>query len=419
MSAKWPLVKLGVVLKQVDTSVPADQLATVQLAGVYSFGRGLFKRGDLDTAGTSYKKYNRLVTNDFVISQPKAWEGALALVTEEFNGWFLSPVFPTFRAVAAKLDPRYLSWWCKKESVWASLLFTSRGIGARRETVSPEGFLALEIPLPPLPEQRRLVARIEALAALVAEAKALRKEAVEEAEALWRAQCDHVFSSLSEKHGEVEFGKFKPHVTSGPRNWGRHYQDAGARFYRAQDIGPNGEMLTANKVFIEPPPGGQGRSAMPQPGDLLLVITGATVGRVTLYRRELEPGFVSQHVAICRLPQDAIEPDFALWALRSPSGQEQLLGSRYGQGKPGLNLTNIRSLKIPLPALPTQRRIVQELDALQTEVEALRNLQAATAAELDALMGAVLGEVFVQGKGAASYAEPGSELSLAAEPQGK
>ena len=151
---------------------------------MYSFGRGLFKRGPMSPSETTYKSYNCLVTDDFVISQPKAWEGALARVTQEFDGWYLSPVFPTFRPRRDLLDPRYLEWYCRRRSVWAKLQRKSRGLGARRESVSPDQFLSLEISLPGLEEQRRIVARIEDLAARIEQARGLRKEATDEAEAL-------------------------------------------------------------------------------------------------------------------------------------------------------------------------------------------------------------------------------------------
>ena len=164
MSKQWPTVKLGEVLKEHDSSVPISKLNEVNLAGVYSFTRGLFKRGPMLPGDTNYQSYNRLVPDDFVISVPKAWEGALARVTPEFESWFLSPVFPTFRANRERLEPTFLEWFCKRESVWTQLQGKSRGIGARRESVHPDQFLSLEIPLPPLAEQRRVVARIEALA---------------------------------------------------------------------------------------------------------------------------------------------------------------------------------------------------------------------------------------------------------------
>lgn len=389
-----PIVRLEKVLTLSKNAVPSASLNEINLAGVYSFGRGLFKRGPISPTETTYKSYNRLVVDEFVISQPKAWEGAIARVTEEFAGWYLSPVFPTFCLDKQRLDPRYLEWFCKREPVWVELQRKSRGIGARRESVSSDQFLSVEIPLPPLPEQRRIVARIESLAAKIEEAAKVRQIASNEPQVFLARQSDAIFDELSRHHRKRAFGSYDPHVTSGPRNWAKHYQDGGLRFYRAQDIGLNGEVLHESKVFIEPPPGGQGRSAFLQPGDLMLVITGATVGRCSVFRNGLEPGFVSQHVGICRLPKDSVDPDFALWGLRGPQGQEQLLGQRYGQGKPGLNLSNIRAVTLPIPPLPEQRRIVAYLDSLQAKVGALKKLQAETAAELAALLPSILDKAF-------------------------
>ncbi len=160
------------------------------------------------------------------------------------------------------------------------------------------------------------------------------------------SEAGRVFDKLTTRWRPRPFGTFDPHVTSGPRNWARHYVEDGYRFYRAQDIGAKGDVLADSKVFISPPASEQGRIAMLQPGDLMLVITGATVGRAAVFRTGLEPGFVSQHVGICRLPKDWLEPEFALWGLRAPQGQAQLPGQRYGQGKPGLNLSNIRALAL-------------------------------------------------------------------------
>jgi len=83
-----------------------------------------------------------------------------------------------------------------------------------------------------------------------------------------------------------------------------------------------------------------------------------------------------------------------VWGLRGPGGQAQLLGQRYGQGKPGLNLSNIRALALPFPPLPEQRRTVAYLEDLQKQTDALKTLQAETSAELDALMPSILDKAF-------------------------
>lgn len=160
----WPKVALGSVLRTYIDAVPSIQLDSVNLAGIYGFGRGLFQRGPISPLDTTYKAFHRLNAGDFVISSPKAWEGAVARIPEEFDGWFLSSVFPTFRADKQQLDTRYLDWYCKRDAVWRQLQGKAKGMGARRESVSPAQFLSLEIPLAPLAEQQAIVARLNLLA---------------------------------------------------------------------------------------------------------------------------------------------------------------------------------------------------------------------------------------------------------------
>jgi type I restriction enzyme S subunit len=187
----WPIVPLGSVLRVHIDAVPTAQLATANLAGVYGFGRGLFKRGPISPSDTTYKSFHRLNSGDFVISSPKAWEGALGRISEEFEGWFLSPVFPTFRADADKLDIRFLDWYCKREPVWRQLQGKAKGMGARRESVSPDQFLSIEIPLPPLSEQQAIVDRLDVLAVRTRQVEAHLDAIERDAERLVRSYIFH------------------------------------------------------------------------------------------------------------------------------------------------------------------------------------------------------------------------------------
>lgn len=192
----WPTVTLGSVLRNYIDAVPSTQLDSVNLAGVYGFGRGLFQRGPISPLDTTYKAFHRLNAGDFVISSPKAWEGAVARIPEEFDGWFLSPVFPTFRANTEQLDTRYLDWYCKRDAVWRQLQGKAKGMGARRESVSPAQFLSLEIPLPPLATQQSIVTRLEALAEKTRELEAHLDAVERDAQSLLRA---HIFHPPGEK----------------------------------------------------------------------------------------------------------------------------------------------------------------------------------------------------------------------------
>lgn len=267
-------------------------------------------------------------------------------------------------------------------------------LGTANVSLKQNDIAAVEVPLPPVDEQRRIVARVEELATKVEVARGLRTMALTEQESLLKARITQRFAELEAAYSRRSFGSCDVHVSSGPRNWGKHYATSGWRFYRAQDIGGDFCISGQNIVFVEPPPGDQGRSAKLKDGDLLIVITGATVGRVAVFDSFLTPGLVSQHVAVCRLPQDVFLSRFALWGLRGADGQAQLLGSKYGQGKPGLNLDQVRNLSLPCPPIDVQERVIAELDALRTEVDAVKALQEETAAKLDAILPAILDKAF-------------------------
>lgn len=150
-------IRLGEVLRLEIDAVPVDPTVEYNFAGVYSFGRGLFARGPLSGGNTSYKYFHRLHAGDFVISEPKAWEGAIARIPVEFDGFFLSPVFPSFRLIGEDISAEYLELFLKQPRVWNELRTGAKGLGARRETVTPSLFLDLRIPAPLLQEQNRVV----------------------------------------------------------------------------------------------------------------------------------------------------------------------------------------------------------------------------------------------------------------------
>lgn len=90
-----------------------------------------------------------------------------------------------------------------------------------------------------------------------------------------------------------------------------------------------------------------------------------------------------------------MSPDFLVYALsaRSVRAQVENLGKTTA-GNIGVSGANAKSFIVPVPPLSDQRWIVAELDALQAKLEALKHLQAETAAELDALLPSILDKAF-------------------------
>ena len=390
----WPKVRLGEVLHEHDNSVPAAELTEVNLAGVYSFARGLFKRGPMSPGETSYKSYNRLVTDDFVISTPKAWEGALALVTPEFDGWFLSPVFPTFRFNREKLLPKFLEWYCKRESVWGELQRKSRGIGARRESVHPEQFLSLEIPLPPLAEQRRVVARIEELAAKIHEARSLRHQTAEEADALPRKTADELLDSkLAPRKPLVE-------LLSEPLMNGLSVPasrlGSGVCFAKVGVV--NSGVFNASETKLVDVQLADDSRYWLRKGDIVVSRGNSPefVGRSAVY--EGNPSKCAMPDLLIRIRLDPKKADtrFVSAFFHSTEAREYIAAQISGTSStmPKISQPKLEALPIPVPPLTEQRRIVAELDALQAEVDALKHLQAESSLRLEQLLPSILDRAF-------------------------
>jgi type I restriction enzyme S subunit len=96
-----------------------------------------------------------------------------------------------------------------------------------------------------------------------------------------------------------------------------------------------------------------------------------------------------------RFDRKRIAPDYAQRMMQYLRVAGVLVDfARTTAGQYNVSLGRLRAAEIPVPPLTEQRRIVAELDALQAEVDALKRLQAETAAELDALLPSILNRAF-------------------------
>jgi type I restriction enzyme S subunit len=180
----------------------------------------------------------------------------------------------------------------------------------------------------------------------------------------------------------VTLDEIAPTVTSGSRGWAQYYVPDGALFIRSQNV-KYGYLRMTDRVFVRPPPLAEGSRTAVNLGDLLIVITG-DVGHVGIWDRDLGEAYVSQHVALVK----PISRDISRWlllALMAPAaGRNQLRASIYG-GKPGLNLTQVRSITLPLPPLAEQHRIVAKVDELMALCDQLEGAQKERELQRDAL----------------------------------
>ena len=180
---------------------------------------------------------------------------------------------------------------------------------------------------------------------------------------------------------ENELGPKASKVGSGitPTGGDKNYKLSGRPFVRSQNVGW-GVLLLDDIAHIDEQTHGSFDSTEVKPRDVLLNITGASIGRSAVADERIVGGNVNQHVCIIRTEPNELDPLFLNHFLISDRGQKQIESFQAGGNRQGLNFAQIRSFTLPLPpALPEQQRIAKclgSLDALITvaaqKLEALK-----------------------------------------------
>jgi type I restriction enzyme S subunit len=318
--------------------------------------------------------------DDFVISQLKAWEGALARVSESFDGWFLSPQFPTFRTVPERLNIFYLDWYCKQSKVWEQLKSKSRGMGARRDSVSIKKFLSLEIPLPPLEEQRRIVARVEELVGKIEEVRSLRQKMIEQCDALCRSI---IFSNSSNSiltplHELVKLRSTD--ITVSPE---KTYNFAGVYCFG------RGLFRQQNQKGIE---FSYKNLTQLKAGNFVYPKLMAWEGALGVVPPELDGCVVSPEFPVFEVNENRVLPEVLDIYFRTPSVWDILgqISTGTNVRRRRLNPSNFLEFKMPLPSMQTQ----EQLRKVKRKVDTMKQLREEAIKELDALLPSILDKAF-------------------------
>ena len=163
-----------------------------------------------------------------------------------------------------------------------------------------------------------------------------------------------------------------------PTGGEKNYKQSGRPFVRSQNIGW-GELLLDEVAFIDEETHNSFSSTQIEVSDVLLNITGASIGRSAVADARIEGGNVNQHVCIIRVKPDELSPCFLNQYLISHDGQKQIDSFQAGGNRQGLNFEQIRLILIPLPAVFTEQQKIADC------LSSLDELIAAEIQKLDAL----------------------------------
>jgi type I restriction enzyme S subunit len=255
--------------------------------------------------------------------------------------------------------------------------------GIRREDL-----YEIQIPVPPLTEQRRLVARIEALTGRLEQARQARQAAITEGEAVMQAAMQSAFDDGDDFADAVlgelctmKTGKTPP--TSRPE-----YFEGDLPFVCPADVGQSLRITTAARRLSRNAVSDGKANLFPR-GTVLLVGIGSTVGKVGLVAADI---CTNQQITGLTF-RKGILPDYAAWFLTSQ--RPVIENAASDGGVPIINQNGMGQLPFRYPeSTDEQRAIVARLDALRGKLDELQRLQREVESELAAFTPALLAKAF-------------------------
>jgi type I restriction enzyme S subunit len=171
-----------------------------------------------------------------------------------------------------------------------------------------------------------------------------------------------------------QLGDLSDFVTSGSRGWAKYYSTSGALFIRSQNV-RDGKLCFVDSQHVNIPQGTEGGRTKVKLNDLLITITGNSVGNVALASQEFEEAYISQHVGLVRLKDSSIGGYVCRYLSPNAPGNLQIQESQSGQSKPGLNLQNLKDFLVAVPKSKAEaKKITSALDATEALIVSLEQL---------------------------------------------
>jgi type I restriction enzyme S subunit len=380
MNKNWRKVSLDRVLIPMSRAALVEPTALYSILGAHWYAKGLYTKDVSQGAEIQAKYLYRVEEGDFVYNRLFGWKGAFALASKENGGCYVSNEFPCFTVRPNLADGRFLWKYFSLPSVWDEVLnLSTGGTPTSRNRLKEDQLLGMEVALPPIEEQRRLMGHIERLSTKIDEASVLRRQALEDVETLCRA----IISSDKEAKSTPMCDLVRlrqPDVVVHPEE---AYQFAGVYCFGRGVF--RGQVKSGMEFAYS-------RLTRLQTGNFVYPKLMAWEGALAVVPPECDGCVVSTEFPVFEVIEERVFPEVLDTYFRTPSIWPEIGGASTGTNvrRRRLNPNDFLAYRMPLPSRATQER----LRKVRAVVDGLKRLQTETAVELDALMPSILDRAF-------------------------
>lgn len=429
------VVKLADVLRNRSEFIIIDDLSTYRRLTAQLHAKGVVPRDEIDGLRIKTKKQQVCKSGDFLVAEIDAKVGGFGIVPPELDGSIVSSHYFLFEVNKARLDPQYFNFFIKTEEFQKQIV--ARG-STNYASIRPADILQLEMPLPPINEQQRLVAEIDSHMKRINKLLLLRID--RDIETLWKSILKKAFtgklvsresraglsrevhnhipdrhvtavgenkrnipildgldlSSLPEGWLWTELGTLTVSMKNGIYKPAQFYSEDGVACLRMYNI-ENG-LIVLNNIKRMTLTAEEKQEFRLKPGDLLVnrVNSRELVGKAAVIPAGLEDSVYESKNIRLRLREDCVNSQYVnLWL----NSYGRLYISHHFQqtcGQASINQRQLQALPIPLPPVEEQYHIVAKIEELRAKILQVTQLHMQIETDLKMLVQSTLNKVTKQ-----------------------
>ena len=297
------------------------------------------------------------------------------------------------KAVEELVTPQFLSYALK-----GGINIGDSISGTAQPQITRKSLTQIEIPLPPLAEQKRIVALLDVAFAGIDEAKAKAETSLEKAKAVFESHLQSLFENDSAGWVEGKLSSLTTKIGSGatPRGGEESYKNEGVSLIRSLNVHDLG-FKYVKLAFLDETQANELSGVTVQEDDVLLNITGASVARCTIVPRGVLPARVNQHVAIIRPIREKVCSAFLHYLLISKPYKSRLLetGEEGGSTRQAITKAQLQEFTISHPvSTEAQQAIATHIDEILDQTQRLSELHSQRIEAFSALRSSILAQAF-------------------------
>jgi type I restriction enzyme S subunit len=284
-----------------------------------------------------------------------------------------------------KVNSRYIEYAFKADSIMAQVMDGSMGATVGTLTISRAK--DIEIPLPPLPEQQRIVAILDEAFAAIAKAKANAEQNLKNAKELFESFLQGVFENKGQGWEEKKLAEVADLIDS--LHTTPKYTTEGYPMVRVTDIKPGFLNLSKTKKVEKKTFDNFSKRYTPKIGDIVLSRVGSY--GVSAIVNTNEPFCLGQNTVFL-IPK--INSNYFYYFLNSAYAKKQIDKMVAGTTQPTISLKSIKEISVPQPNSKEQKIIVEKIEALSTETKRLEVIYTQKLSDLEELKKSILQKAF-------------------------